>query len=82
VVALLFLPLAIATGFWRFLALVAIQFFLFRVFDVVKPPPARQLEALPAGWGVLLDDLAAGVYANIVGQILWRATPLAAYLSV
>jgi len=34
-----------------------------RVFDVIKPPPARQLERLPQGWGVLLDDLAASLYA-------------------
>ena len=37
-------------------------FLLFRLFDVVKPPPARQLERLPAGWGILLDDVMAGVY--------------------
>jgi phosphatidylglycerophosphatase A len=54
------------------LAVLAVQFFLFRLFDVIKPPPARQLERLPAGWGILLDDLAAGIYANIVGQIVFR----------
>jgi phosphatidylglycerophosphatase A len=53
-------------------AVLAVQFFLFRLFDVVKPPPARQLERLPAGWGILLDDLAAGIYANIVGQVVFR----------
>lgn len=36
-----------------------------RFFDIIKPPPARQLEKLHAGWGVLLDDLAASVYAVI-----------------
>ena len=41
-------------------------FFLFRLFDVLKPPPVRRLEKLPAGWGVLADDLAAGLYAAIV----------------
>lgn len=41
-------------------------FLLFRVFDVVKPPPARRLEHAPAGWGIMLDDLAAGVYAWLV----------------
>ncbi len=58
-------------------AVYAAQFFLFRVADVVKPPPARQLERLPAGWGILVDDLASAVYVNIVGQIvlrLWIAT--------
>lgn len=38
-------------------------FFLFRVFDIVKPPPARRLEKVHGGWGIMLDDLAAGVYA-------------------
>ncbi|MCH8029254.1 MAG: phosphatidylglycerophosphatase A [Candidatus Dadabacteria bacterium] len=44
-------------------------FFLFRLFDVLKPPPIRLLERLPAGWGIVLDDIAAGVYANIVLQV-------------
>jgi phosphatidylglycerophosphatase A len=44
----------------------------FRVFDISKLPPARQLEGLPEGWGILLDDLAAAVYANVVCQILFR----------
>ena len=39
---------------------------LFRVFDIVKPWPARQLEELPGGTGIMLDDLAAGAYALIV----------------
>ena len=43
-------------------------FFVFRFFDITKPPPARQLEALPGGWGILMDDLAAGVYA---GGVVW-----------
>jgi phosphatidylglycerophosphatase A len=36
---------------------------LFRLFDILKPPPARQLERLPAGWGIVFDDVAAGLYA-------------------
>jgi len=54
------------------LIILAVQFLLFRFFDVGKFPPARQLERLPHGWGILLDDLAAGAYANICGQILFR----------
>ena len=54
-VALIAVPLA-----WKsFLA----TFILFRVFDIVKPPPVRQLEALPEGAGIVLDDIAAGLYA-------------------
>jgi len=40
-------------------------FFLFRFFDIVKPPPARNAERLKGGWGVTLDDVVAGVYANL-----------------
>ena len=45
-------------------------FILFRVFDIVKPPPVRQLERLPEGAGVVLDDVAAGIYALIAMQLL------------
>jgi phosphatidylglycerophosphatase A len=38
-------------------------FLLFRVFDMVKPPPIKILEQLPGAWGIVVDDLAAGVYA-------------------
>lgn len=41
-------------------------FFLFRVLDITKPWPIRKLEALPEGWGVLADDLLAGLFAAIV----------------
>ena len=45
-------------------------FILFRGFDIVKPPPVRQLEKLPSGTGIVLDDVAAGVYALVVMQLL------------
>jgi phosphatidylglycerophosphatase A len=41
-------------------------FALFRLFDIWKPPPVRQLEALPGGLGINLDDVMAGVYAALV----------------
>ena len=41
-------------------------FALFRLFDIWKPPPARQLEALPGGLGINADDVMAGVYAALV----------------
>ena len=37
-------------------------FVLFRIFDVLKPYPARRLEHAPGGWGIMLDDVAAGLY--------------------
>lgn len=44
---------------WR---AVAIGFVLFRLFDITKPWPARRLERLPGGWGIVMDDIAAGVF--------------------
>ena len=81
-VALLWLPQIVATGFWPFAWVVGGQFVLFRILDVIKPPPARQMERLPAGVGILTDDLMSGLYAAIVGQVLWRLTPLAATLGL
>ncbi len=43
---------------------------LFRAFDIVKPPPVRQLEQLPGGTGIMMDDVAAGILALLVGQAL------------
>ncbi len=43
-------------------------FVLFRVMDIIKPPPARGLQRLKAGLGVLIDDLFAGLYAAIALQ--------------
>ncbi|HEV2135168.1 MAG TPA: phosphatidylglycerophosphatase A [Terracidiphilus sp.] len=43
---------------------------LFRLFDITKPFPARQLEQLPGGWGIVFDDVAAGLYAWGVGCLL------------
>lgn len=45
-------------------------FLLFRVFDIVKPWPCHKLEKLKAGWGILMDDLFAGIYAAIVLLVL------------
>lgn len=47
-------------------------FILFRAFDILKPPPVRQLERLPEGTGIVLDDVAAGIYALVVMQIFLR----------
>jgi phosphatidylglycerophosphatase A len=45
-------------------------FVLFRIFDVVKPPPSNRLEALPGGWGVMADDLMAAIYAHLALRVL------------
>jgi phosphatidylglycerophosphatase A len=43
---------------------------LFRLFDITKPFPIRRLERLPAGWGIVFDDVAAGLYALGVASLL------------
>ena len=47
-----------------------LSFVLFRFFDIAKPLGIRQLEKIKGGWGVMLDDVLAGVYANILLQVL------------
>jgi phosphatidylglycerophosphatase A len=47
-----------------------IALILFRLFDITKPFPARQLEKLPEGWGIVFDDVAAGLYALGVASLL------------
>jgi phosphatidylglycerophosphatase A len=48
----------------------ALSLLLFRAFDILKPPPIRQLERLPSGTGIMLDDVAAGLFALAVAQII------------
>jgi phosphatidylglycerophosphatase A len=45
-----------------------VAFVSFRAMDVLKPPPAYQIQSLPRGWGVMADDLVAGAYALAVVQ--------------
>ena len=54
----------------------AAAFALFRVFDIFKPPPVRALERAGGGWGIVLDDLMAGVYALLIllAWETWMAT--------
>ena len=60
-ISLLFLPLT-----WQN---ILIGFILFRIFDIAKPFGIRRLEAVKNGWGVMLDDVLAGIYANVCLQI-------------
>jgi phosphatidylglycerophosphatase A len=60
--------IAVPLGWKSFLA----GFILFRVFDILKPPPVRQLEAIPEGTGIVLDDVAAGLYAFGTMHLLLR----------
>lgn len=65
--ALLFVPFTPFTACAGFL--------LFRLMDIVKPYPARDLEALRGGWGIMSDDLMAGVYANLTLRAVLTAWP-------
>ena len=61
-VAMSFLPLD-----WLYLGL---AFFLFRFFDVVKPWPISRTQKWKGGWGVMADDVLAGVFTNVLLQVL------------
>ncbi len=66
-VTLAFLPLSMKT--------IGIGLLLFRVFDIIKPFPARRSEKLPGGWGIVMDDVVAGIYANVVLRIILNFWP-------
>jgi phosphatidylglycerophosphatase A len=51
---------------------IAVAFLLFRIFDIFKPFPIRRIEKLPEGWGIVFDDVAAGLYAWAVLLLLSR----------
>lgn len=62
-ITMLFLP--------KTLPLIVIGFVAFRAMDILKPQPARALEGIPRGWGIMLDDVVAGVYANLLTRAAW-----------
>jgi len=66
-IVVLFLP--------KTLIVIVAAFVLFRMFDILKPEPVNVLQKLPKGWGVMADDIMAGIYANIVLQIVFRIIP-------
>lgn len=67
--ALVLLPPALFGTTALGLTTLALVFVAFRFFDIVKPPPAGPLQGLPGGWGILLDDLVAGVFAALLVMI-------------
>jgi phosphatidylglycerophosphatase A len=50
--------------------IVLCAFIAFRALDILKPEPARVVERVPNGWGIMLDDVVAGLYANLIVQVL------------
>lgn len=61
--ALAWAPASVVTGWWPAMLTMGGAFLAFRLTDIVKPWPAMQIQRVPGGWGVLLDDLVAGLYA-------------------
>lgn len=69
--AVTFIPIgAVPTG--QIWAAAVLGFLLFRLFDIVKPWPIRKIEKLPKSWGILADDLLAGVYAGLTLLVCFR----------
>lgn len=66
-ITLAFLPTSIGV--------IVVGFLLFRILDVVKPFPAASLEHAPGGYGIMLDDVMAGLYANMVLRLLIAIQP-------
>ncbi len=66
-VTILFLPKSLLLAIYAFI--------FFRVFDIAKPQPIYKVQSLPKGWGIMVDDIVAGVFANICLQILIRIFP-------
>jgi len=67
-IALAFLPMSTMV--------IAAAFVLFRVFDIVKPFPARRFDTMAGGFGIMMDDVVAGLYTNIVLQLLLLLPPV------
>ena len=57
------------------LFLVVLGFFLFRIFDILKPPPAKRMEKLTGSMGIMFDDIVAALYTNVILQIVARVLP-------
>ena len=64
------LPRLFQAGGWRLLPLLVVPFLVFRLFDIWKPWPIRQIQVLPAGSGVVADDVVAGFYGIPVVALL------------
>ena len=52
------------------LFIVITAFFIFRIYDIIKPQPARFVEKFKNGWGIMLDDVVSGIYSNITLQFI------------
>lgn len=64
------LPVSCASPWWEIL----IAFVLFRFFDIVKPLGVRKMESLPRGYGIMADDILAGIYGAIIIVLVNKIT--------
>ena len=71
VVGVLLTIMLVGHTFWIYV----VGFLLFRVLDVVKPPPAYQLQSLRGGFGVMADDIMAGIYGNLLLRLAVHFIP-------
>ncbi len=71
-ISLMFLPQMSVASNWRAAGTLLLAFVAFRLMDIIKPWPAKQIQKYPGGWGVVLDDLMAGMYALIIVQVVTR----------
>ena len=58
------------------LFLVILGFFIFRILDILKPPPAKRMEKISGSMGVMLDDIVAALYTNLILQVIARFLPI------
>ena len=66
-VVFLLVPLSL----WRHPWALAVGFVLHRVFDISKLPPVSSAERIPGGWGIMLDDVVAALYAAVCMWVIW-----------
>ncbi len=71
-ISIIFLPSVVVGRLWL---VVIYSFVLFRVFDIGKPWPISKSQSLKSGWGIMIDDVIAGIFANILAQIIIRIYP-------
>ncbi len=67
-IALLFIPFSPIT--------VLLAFILFRLFDILKPGPVDWAQRLPGGWGIMTDDVLAGIFANVTLRAIMLVLPM------
>jgi len=66
--SILFLP--------KTMLVIVLSFIFFRIYDILKPPPIYQIQSLKSGWGIMADDVLAGIFANISIRIVLMIIPL------